>query len=54
MINREFVRRHCEGFDFINRTCDGGDEGLRKVKLEYRPVRFARKYLIRVTSPRRP
>lgn len=47
MINREFVRRHCDGFELVNRTCDGGDEGLRKVKLEYRPVRFERKFLIR-------
>ena len=47
LINREFVRRHCKDFEFVNRTCDGGDEGLRKVKLEYRPVRFERKFLIR-------
>ena len=49
MINREFVRRHCDGFEFVNRTCDGGDAGLRKVKLEYRPVRLERKFIIRGT-----
>ena len=54
MINREFVRRHCNGFEFVNRTCDGGDEGLRKVKLEYRPVRLIRKFLIRGVPRPRP
>ena len=54
IANREFVRRHCNGFEFVNRTCDGGDEGLRKVKLEYRPVRLVRKFLIRGVPRPRP
>lgn len=50
MINREFARHNCVGCTWINRTCDGGDAGLRQVKLEYGPARLVEKFLVRVPS----
>lgn len=44
IINREFVAHNCEGFEFVDREEDTGDEGLRKAKLSYRPVRLVEKY----------
>ena len=44
IINREFVINNCDGFEFVNREEDTGDEGLRKAKLSYRPVRLIEKY----------
>ena len=44
MINREFASNGAEGFAYINRQDDMGEDGLRKAKLSYNPVRIADKY----------
>ncbi len=44
IINREFVLHNCDGFDYVNREDDAGDEGLRKAKLSYKPVKLVTKY----------
>lgn len=44
IINREFVLHNCDGYEFINREDDAGDDGLRKAKLSYRPYAIVKKY----------
>ncbi len=47
IINREFVRRNCAEYEFVDREEDTGDEGLRKAKLSYKPVMLAEKFSAR-------
>lgn len=47
MINREFVRHNCDGYQFVNREDDVGDEGLRKAKLSYQPCKLITKWWAR-------
>ncbi|WP_367338703.1 DUF2156 domain-containing protein [Aminivibrio sp.] len=43
-INRDFLEHSCAGFTWANREQDMGEEGVRKAKESYNPVRFLKKY----------
>ncbi|MDR1955891.1 MAG: phosphatidylglycerol lysyltransferase domain-containing protein [Treponema sp.] len=43
-MNQTFAASLPEGFTYINREQDLGDEGLRQAKMTYRPWGFVRKY----------
>lgn len=46
----EFAKRFVtDGVQYINREEDVGDEGVRKSKLSYHPLRLLEKYLVEVT-----
>ena len=44
MINQQFVQNALEGYTYINREDDMGDEGLRKAKESYRPAMLYERY----------
>ncbi|MCI9078879.1 MAG: DUF2156 domain-containing protein [Lachnospiraceae bacterium] len=44
MINQQFVLAECQGYKYVNREEDTGDEGLRKAKLSYHPAILLDKY----------
>lgn len=48
MIVREFVRKLASKYDFtyVNREDDVGDEGLRRSKLSYHPLKLVQKYTV--------
>jgi len=46
MINRQFCQKYWSRVPFINREQDLGEEGLRKAKLSYHPVRLVEKYRV--------
>jgi hypothetical protein len=48
-INQMFLENTAGEFSFVNREQDLNDEGLRKSKLSYLPVKFVKKY--RLTLP---
>lgn len=50
MINQQFVIHEMEGFKYVNREDDAGEEGLRKSKLSYRPVFMVDKGVLRLKS----
>lgn len=47
-MNYEFARHAGEGFKWINRAQDLGEEGLRQAKLTYLPADFLRKFIVTV------
>lgn len=47
-VNQMFLAANGEGFAFVNREQDLGDEGLRKAKMSYNPVKFLKKYTVNV------
>lgn len=44
MINKQFVINNAGGYKYVDREDDAGDEGLRKAKLSYRPVKICEKF----------
>ncbi len=46
-INNLFLVNEAKGFEYVNREQDLDDEGLRKAKLSYNPVRFLKKDNVR-------
>ena len=46
VINQQFCEHTWQNVRFINREQDLGDEGLRKAKLSYHPVRLVEKFKI--------
>ncbi len=51
IINREFVIHNCDGYEYVNREDDAGDEGLRKAKLSYRPYKLVKKFRATLKTP---
>jgi hypothetical protein len=47
-VNQMFLATRGDGFAFVNREQDLGDEGLRKAKMSYNPVKFLKKYVVSV------
>ena len=47
MLVKEFAGLHKENTEFINREEDMGDEGLKKSKLSYQPIKLVSKFTIR-------
>ncbi len=50
MINQQFAQAAFEGFSFVNREDDAGDEGLRKAKLSYEPAFLVEKSSAELTG----
>lgn len=46
MINQQFVLHEAQGYTYINREEDMGEEGLRKAKLSYHPVFLVEKGVV--------
>lgn len=47
-VNRKFIIDSFSSTQFINRQEDTGNEGLRKAKQSYHPVKMVKKYLIKL------
>lgn len=50
MLVKEFASLHRGKAEFINREEDMGDEGLRKSKLSYQPIKLVSKYTITINK----
>lgn len=50
LINQQFLIREFPEAEIVNREDDLGIEGLRKAKMSYCPIDFARKYLVEQVS----
>ena len=48
MINNEFAKYYAKDVTYINREEDVGDDGLRKAKLMYNPIKILKKYIVEV------
>jgi len=46
LLNREFVRENLALCDFVNMEEDLGDQGLRKMKESYKPIKLLQKYAV--------
>ena len=46
MINQQFLLHEGDGFTYVNREEDTGDEGLRQAKLSYRPAFMVQKGIV--------
>lgn len=46
-INQQFLVNEFPEAKLVNREDDVGMEGLRKAKMSYYPIGFARKYMVR-------
>ncbi len=47
VMNQLFVKNEMEGFRYVNREDDAGEEGLRQAKLSYHPAFFIEKGMVR-------
>jgi hypothetical protein len=47
MINQQFAEHYCQGYRYIDREDDSGNEGLRKAKQSYRPALMVEKVAAR-------
>lgn len=50
LINQQFLLEEFPGIELVNREDDLGLEGLRKAKMSYCPIDFAKKYLVQQIS----
>jgi hypothetical protein len=44
MINQQFLKHQLSNYIYVNREEDLGEEGLRKAKLSYHPLKLVSKY----------
>jgi len=48
-LNKKFLTESFSDTEFINRQEDTGNEGLRKAKQTYHPVKMVKKYLVKIS-----
>jgi len=47
-LNRKFLIENFDDTEFVNRQEDTGNEGLRKAKQSYHPIKMLKKYLLKI------
>jgi len=47
-LNKTFLSRQAKNYIWVNREEDMGNEGLRKAKSSYHPIRFEKKYMVSI------